>query len=801
MAGIDQLVVVEIAGSAAGAWAARLFAGAGARVIKVVPPGEVGAATDAAAYFDTAKTVVAATGAELEALVVGADVLVESAADGPLGPTVAPGDHPHLIRVRISPFGTEGPHAGWRSSDLVIQAAGGYVYLSGQPGRVPLQGPRGQADLAAGGFGAIGALAALFSRRRTGAGQTVEVSVQDTLAALHQFTELRYTHAGNILMRMGNRYAGPGSPIGMYPTADGQMALTVATAAHMEVLLAVTGLEHLLERPDVDSIIDVMVNDHIVVPPLLEWLSTRTTAEVVELFQAVRLAAGPVLDMHQLLGDEHLRARGFWQPMEVDGRAVEIPGAPFHIEGRPWISTAPTPGTAADVAAVADAAPAAGGEGTAAPMATELAFAGHPAAGGDADALPLDGLRVLDLTRVWAGPLACRILSDLGADVVMVEAPWQRMPRFVPDSYALSTHFMPDDVVGAHPWNRNGFINKYALGKRSVGVDMAVAEGRAVFEELVAAVDVVVENFSPRVMPNFGLGEDRLRELNPALIYLTMPGYGRDGPAADYSAYGPVLDSHAGLSTLMGYEGMTAWKCGIAWPDPVGGIHGAVAALLALWDRDADPDHGGRTIELAQFETAVAMIGDRLVEAQLTGTLPPLPGNRHPDHAPQGVYPSAGDDRWLALTVPDDDTWARLCALAGLPAHWAGLGASERRARHDELDAALSTWTATRDHLELADELQAAGVPAAAVLDGGELVEDRHLGARAMFVELTHPEAGTHRWPRSPALLSAADTAPTGPAPLLGQHNAEVLTAWAGLGADELAALEASGVVATEPPE
>ena len=790
---MDALVVVERAGSLAGAWAGHLLAGAGARVLKV---GERESAATVAprgeAYFDAAKEVVAADGPDLDALLTdtGADVLVESSAQGPLRPHPVGTDLDRLVTVRISPFGSDGPYSAWRASDLVIQAAGGYVHLSGDPQREPLQAPGNQADLAAGCFGAIGALAALAERDRSGQGQLVEVAVQDTLAALHQFTEVRFTHAGDVLQRMGNRYAGPGSPIGMYRAKDGDVALTVATAAHMEVLLAVTGLEHLLERPDVESIVDVMVRNEILVPPLLEWLAQRTVAEVVELFQSVRIAAAPVLTMHQLLDDPQLTAREFWRPLDVSGREVRVPGPPFLIEGRPWPTgpggDAPSP-TASDRTArrfdVDSTRTSGAGSGT-----------------GSAGDGPLAGVRVLDLTRVWAGPLAARILADLGADVVMVEAPWARTTLIVPDSYVRSSHFYPDDEAGEHPWNRNGFINKFALGKRSVALDMTDPEGLAAFERLVAGVDVVIENFSPRVMPNFGLDEGRLLELNPHLLYVTMPGYGRTGPAVDYSAYGPVLDSHAGLSTLMGYRELDAWKCGIAWPDPVGGIHGALAVLLALRDRDAQPDRPGRTIEIAQFETAVAMVGDRLVEAQLDGTDPPLPGNRHPLLAPQGVYPSAGEDRWIAVTVPDDAAWARLCDLAGLSAGWARWTVEERRARHDEIDEALAAWTARREHRELAAELQAGGVPASAVLDGAELVGDPNLVERHVYVPVTHPEAGTHLWPCLPARLSGADTAPRGPAPLLGEHNAEVLVAWAGLTAAGVEALEDRSVLATRPP-
>jgi crotonobetainyl-CoA:carnitine CoA-transferase CaiB-like acyl-CoA transferase len=687
------------------------------------------------------------------------------------------------VHVRISPFGDTGPYAQWRGADIVDQAVGGYLYLSGSPDREPLVGPADQPALAAGVYAAIGAMAALHARRRgrDGRDATVDVSHLDVLAGLHQHTDVRYTHTGDVLKRMGNRYAGPGSPIGMYRASDGFIAFTVATAAHGEVLLAVTGLDHLLELPGVNSVTDVMINASILDPALNGWLADQTVAGTVELLRSVRLAVAPVLSMSQVLDDEQLAARAWWRDADVEGRSVRIPGPPFHIGDWSWEAAPARALDGDEPPPLPDRPP-----GAVATLARECG--------------PLDGLRVLDLTRVWAGPLAARILADLGADVVMVEAPWARTTREVPQAYASATHFFPDDDPGAHPWNRQGHINKYSIGKRSLGLDIATDAGRAAFERLVPHVDVVLENYSPRVMPNLGLDERRLHELNPSLLYVTMPGYGRTGPAKDHSAYGPVLDSHAGLSTLMGYRDVEAWKCGIAWPDPVAGIHGALAVLVALWGRDRTADRTGTTVEVAQFETAVGMTGDRLVRAQLDGADPRPQGNRHGTFAPQGVYRTLGDDRWIALTVPDDATWTALCELAGLPAAWHGWPVAQRRAEHDAIDDALGRWAAAQRRDDAVAALQAAGVPAGHVADAADWIEDPHLAERGYWAVLDHPESGSHRWPTFPARLSSSPTRPRGPAPLLGQHNAEVLREWGGLDEAEIADLVASGVVATEPP-
>lgn len=785
---IRDLVVVEYAGSVAGAHAAKLIGDLGATVVCVEPPGGAPLRRDPAqwAAWATSRCTVPSGSNEARAWLDRADVVIASSDTGPLAP-LADAIPESCVHLRISPFGDSGPHAGWASTDIVDQAVGGHLYLSGSPDREPICGPSGQAVLAAGIFGAIGAMAALHARATgDGRGQMVEVTHQEALASLHQFTDVRYTHAGNILRRMGNRYAGPGSPIGMYRAGDGSIALTVATAAHGEILLALTGLDHLLELPEITSITDLMVNTEIFDPALEGWLATQTVADTVELFQSARIAAGPVSTMQQVLADPHLEERAWWQEADVDGKRVRFPGPPFRIDGVPWAATPATP-VAPAPAAPAASAPAPATPATATPTTPRR---------------PLEGLRILDLTRVWAGPLAARILSELGADVVMVEAPWARTARVMPSSYVQASHFFPNDDPLPHPWNRQGFVNKFALTKRSLGLDINTPEGRAVLERLVPNVDVLIENYSPRVMPNLGFSEARLRELNPNLLYVTMPGYGRSGPATDYSAYGPVLDSHAGLTALIGYRDTGPWKCGIAWPDPVAGIHTAFAVLAALWERDDTASAHGRTIEVAQFETAITMIADRLIRAQLDDAEPAVLGNRHPTFAPQGVYRAHGEDSWLALSVTTDEGWRSLCAHTNMPTAWASWSVHERFANHDVIDTHLNTWSSSRPASESASALQAIGIAAAPVADAALLDADPHLRARGYFTALEHPEAGVHAWgPTCAARLSLTPALLARPAPCLGEHNHEVLREWAGLDPDETATLSAAGIVADHPPE
>ncbi|MCP3855084.1 MAG: CoA transferase [Actinomycetia bacterium] len=757
----SHLLVVELDGSAAGAYCGRMFGEYGAEVVAVRPDG-------VRPFYDTSKQVMA----EADDARTRADVVIESSGTDPLAKPLEPA-HATQVVVRISPFATTGPYASWRSTDLVDAAVAGHLRLSGHPDREPLQGVPDIVHHAAGMFGFVGALAALIARVRTGAGQLVETSHQEVLAALHQFSLLRYTHNGAILNRQGNRYAGPGSPIGGYGCADGWIGLAISQGDQMERMLEVTGLISMLERSDVDSIWDLMINPGLLDEELIPYLEAQPRDETVELFQALRLPCAPASDMADLLADEHLVSRGFWQASPTDERL--LPGPPVRMGGHDWglgpkQKVGELPGGAEPPEELADG--------------------------------PLTGLRILDMTRVWAGPLATRILADLGAEVLATEVPWTRTGLEVPQVYIEGTHFFPDDEGGERPWNRSGFHNKYATNKLSTVIELDKQAGRDLFAALVPTADALVENYSPRVMPDLGFDQETLGELNPDLVYVTMPGYGREGPHTDWVAYGPTIDGHVGHTSLTGYRDEGPWKCGVAWPDPIGGMHGAAATLIALLDRLVDPESGGQNIEVAQIESAVNMIGQHVAAAQTEHgevTIPRRRGNRRPGRAPQGVYKCAGDDRWIAISVVDDRSWLGLCQVAG----WSdltSLTADERWDRHDEIDEQLAAFTGGEVDIELMARLQAAGVPAGAVHDAAEVVNDPQLAAIDFFAVLEHAEAGPHPWPRLPVRLSATPATMRHAAALMGENNEYAVCELAGYTAEQYRTLLDQGIVRTTPP-
>ncbi len=411
---------------------------------------------------------------------------------------------------------------------------------------------------------------------------------------------------------------------------------------------------------------------------------------------------------------------------------------------------------------------------------------------------PLEHIRIVDLTQIWAGPLATRILGDLGADVIKVEAPFARGPAGV--TPAVAAVFLNGDP-GERPWNRQSVFNKLNRNKRGVALDLKTERGRAILLELVADADVVIENFSARAMPSLGLDYDALQGANERLIYLTMPGYGASGPYRDWVALGPSLEPMTGLTSQMGYSDEEPRVTSVALPDAVGGVSAAAAILTALQRREETGR--GAFVDLSQQEGVIAYLGEAIVEQQLTGQVAPRIGNRHRDFVPHGIYRCAGEDDWIALGVRTDEEWHALASFAA--GGWAQdarfADARARRTQEDALDAAIEVWTSGFDKIELALALQQRGVAAAPVLNAPELLADEHLDARGYFTHLGGIDIEPLTYPGNPVLVDGERERDWVGAPGLGQHNTEVLSELLGLSEDEIAALYESGVIADRPPD
>jgi len=412
--------------------------------------------------------------------------------------------------------------------------------------------------------------------------------------------------------------------------------------------------------------------------------------------------------------------------------------------------------------------------------------------------LPLTGIRVIALEFYWAGPLNTLMLANLGAEVIKVEHHLARGPAKISES-AAPFRYYADWNPGERPWNRSGFTNQFMLGKRSVVMDLNHPRGKELFLELVKISDVVQDNYSARVMPNFGFDYPFLREVNPRIIMVRQPGFGSIGPYRDYVAGGCPTGVHGGLPFYMGYDGGEPMRPESCIVDPWAGIHACCAVLAALWQRRRTGR--GQFIDSGQCESVATVMGDKVLGYQMKSSLPPRIGNRHHSMTPHNCYPCRGENRWIAITVGSDEEWSALCTAMGNPLWVKDERFSDQPGRsrnQDELDRRIGEWTARHDHITLMHTLQKHGVAAGAVLDQSEVMSDPHLKARDCYVEIDHPETGVRSYARSPWNMSRTPQ-PIGRAPLLGEHNRYVLGELLGLPDREIAELEKEKVISDRP--
>ena len=400
--------------------------------------------------------------------------------------------------------------------------------------------------------------------------------------------------------------------------------------------------------------------------------------------------------------------------------------------------------------------------------------------------LPLSGIRVADFTWIWAGPFATMQLAYLGAEVIRVES----------QSRMCLTRRIPPFADGQAGPNRSGYYNQYNQGKASFCLNLKKPEGLEIAKKLVAVSDIVAENFAAGVMDKMGLGYEVLKQIKPDIVMIAMSGYGASGPESGYVSYGPAQVPMSGLSSLTGFPGFPPMHVGFSYGDPNGGLHGAFAVLAALMHRARTGE--GQYIDLSQWETSVAVLGEGVMEQVMNRTQPPRMGNRDPSMAPHGLFRCQGDDRWVSIVVASEDEWQRLCMgidqpeLAADP-RFATL--VTRKQNEDALEELLNTWTATLTAEEVTAKLQAAGVAAFPALTNKELAEDSHLRSRGFFVELPHAEVGGRQHAGVPWVFSDTPCQVRRPAPCLGQDTDEVMQRGLGYSAEEVGALRARGVL------
>jgi len=400
--------------------------------------------------------------------------------------------------------------------------------------------------------------------------------------------------------------------------------------------------------------------------------------------------------------------------------------------------------------------------------------------------LPLAGVRIADFTWVWAGPFATLQLAYLGAEVIRIES----------HNRVCVTRRLPPFADGQGGINRSGYYNQFNQGKLSLSLNFKQPEAIAIAKKLVAVSDVVSENFAAGVMDKLGLGYQALKEIKPDIIMIAMSGYGAVGPESSYVSYGPAQAPLSGLSSLTGFPGFPPMHVGFSYGDPNGGFHGAFAVLAALMHRARTGE--GQYIDMSQLETSIALLGEGVMAQVMNGTPPPRDGNHDPHTAPHGLFHCKGEDRWVSIVVANEEEWQRLCGGMGRPelasdARFSTLVA--RKQHEEELENLITSWTETLTAEEVTTRLQAAGVAAYPTLTNQELAADPHLHQRGFFVELPHPEVGVRRHAGVPWVFSDTPCQVRRPAPCLGQDTEDVMQRVLGYSPEDIAALQAKGVL------
>ncbi len=682
--------------------------------------------------------------------------------------TSADQDFPSTVIVTITPFGLSGPNANLEATDLTVSAASGFMILNGAPDGPPRSAPGHVLEYTIGANAFVAALAALNRQAATSRGTLVEVASAEAAASLVPF--LRTEYSGQRLKRSG----GPGGTM-MFRCRDGFVTLNAGAERSWPGVLVALGIDE-DEVPDSLNTAIGRANQLELRAFLQPHIQTRGSLELFQALSDVRVVVGIFRQPHELLENVQLKARAAFSSVESAALGpVCLPGPGALTEG-----FRPAPPRAA-------------------PVRNAAATPTWPPRSQKPDGPPqpqlplLEGVRVLDLTHAWIGPHATQLLADLGADIVKVESGRH------PDVWRLGagpTARIPglaEVPSSAHPWNLSPLFNATNTNKRSIVLELDRAEGRDLFLRLVQRFDLVIENFTPRVLENLGLGFDELKRANPRIVLVSASGFGATGPWRDYRANGATTEANAGWDALLGGDpDSPPLMMGAMQADAICGVQVAAFCLLAL--RACATTGAPQRVDASMFEMAVNLIGEELVRA--SAAAPPSVDAGQTSAGFGGVFRTAGEDNWIALELRNDRDWSSLLRTLNDPglAHPAFRTLSRRLLGADEVRSRLADALSVRDAEELVGRLQRANIPAARVLATDEVLSDRQFTERGWFRSLSHPNAGTHRYNGRPWRIHGVPNGSATAPPRLGEHSREVLSQELGIAENQYAEFANAGI-------
>lgn len=731
---LADLVVIEASGDVATRYCGKLFAEHGARVIQAYRPdnrhiGYGGVASRAyATWLDAGKEQTEAT-----------DVQPDLVIAGQYGPDIAAAEalvatfprRPLLLALTW--YGPTGPYADWVGCDGVVQAMTGIAYAIG-PAEGPPTLPQGHApQIVAGATGLIVSLSALIGRRNGQHIDRVDTNVLEAHLCFAEHSGPGFFKGGPAAQRRGvNRYL-PVYPQTIFPAEDGWIGVTALTPQQWQGLCELIDLPDLAKDPDFATTDKRLANCDRLDSILGPALRRHKAADLLEEGQRRRVPMAPVPTMEQVLATAHWRTRGSFRAF---AEGFEGPAMPFRLQPR-------SPAPAWD-----DERPQ--GQG------------------------PLAGLRVLDLSMGWSGPLTGRHFADLGAEVIKVEGcahidwwrGWNALEAGDPPPYETRANF--------NAVNRN---------KRAITLDLTSNQGGGLLRRLAAGADLLIENYATGVLNRLGYSAETLGKLNPRLVYISMGAFGSAGPWSGFRAYGSTTEQASGMPFLHGAADWPPSMQHTAYGDPVAGIYAAVASLIALYGRART---GGVTIDLSQVECLFQLAADGIVAQSATGAPPPRTGSQGATSVWRGCVACNAPDTWVAVDLRDPDRLRQAGITVGSAPYQAAIG------------AALAAWAAGLTPQDAALALQRAGIAAGPVVPAHRLLDDPHLAAIGFWRQAERRYVGTHLVPKPPFALDGQAPSLRRPSPTLGEHNAEVLQGVLGMSSAAIATLERDGIIGTK---
>ena len=755
---LHDLRVVEISDRIAGAYCGKLLADAGADVVKVepvagdplrrftasgaVPPS--GGDSPLFTYLNAGKHSVTTLSDELLA---GADVVIVTATRSAattrgIDPQRLLAQAPQIIVVTISDFGWSGPWAERPATEFTLQAASGLTGFRGDPDGPPISIGGDLGEYMGGVWAAYGALAAHRGVRNGGPGAHLDMSMLEAITLMQSG---EWLHSQLLQVPPVRRSVEVPS---IEPAKDGFVGISMVTGQQWLDFAAMVDCPEFTEVPQLQFQIGRWDYRDWIRERIDPWMRERTVEEIVDLGQLFRLPLAPLGNGATIPDMDHLQQRGVY---------VDNP-AGFRQPRPPWLMSAAAPSPIRTAPGI--------GDSDTASLWEPRQSAPEPTTGEQ----PLAGLRVIDFTAFWAGPSATHSLAAFGAEVIKIES-IQR-----PDGIRYSGGMRKD----VDDWWEYGWVfHAMNTNKRSVTLDLQTDAGVGLVKKLITQADIVIENFSPRVMDQFGLGADVLLELNPRLVVVRMPAFGLTGPWRDRVGFAPTMEQIAGLAWVTGLpDGLPVAPRGAC--DPLAGTHAAFALLAAL--EFTERTGRGQLVEVPMIESVLNVTAVQTMEFEMFGSVLERRGNQGNPGVRQDIYQCAGDDSWIAVTVRTDGEWDTLVALMGGP----------------EVEPAQ--WFATQDAATVADRLAEAGIPAAVVISPSLVIENPQLAHRGFFEHLTHPSTGRGLYPCPPfARPDGTGRWLRRTPPTLGQHTAEVLSELCGLTEADLERLAGEGVIGTRP--